>query len=240
MYVKNSPTELMGLSEAIKKLPPAPPGYIWVYEADGLSGLGRFSLKKIFKKVSKVAIAPIKAVMKVSEKIIKSPVGKIALLGAAAWYAAPWFATLAKSVGAVAAKAIVGQRTAGMTADEAARAENELSTPAMPEWAATAGNLYIAQQQAKLAAEQSAAAQARQIELDRQNAIEAQRRLELENSERAAMIREAQRQALYSQGGAGYVEGSYTEEGTPVKSDTPAWLIPAAIGGAALLLLSAQ
>lgn len=242
MHVRYSPTQLESLSGNKKSLPPPPKGYIWVYEADGLSGLGRFSLRKVVRAVT----APVLAVAKVVKSPTFKKVAKVAAIGAAAYFAAPWAATMVKSIGTAATQVIFNKRAANipseMSAEEAARADNELSTPAVPAWAATAANIYIAKQKVDQAAEQAAAAQAAQFAIDQRNAEAAKNRMRTEQAELLAMQRAEQQQAAREAGGAGYVD-TVDENGIPVlktKEKTPSWLLPAAIGGAALLMVAAS
>lgn len=126
----------------------APPGYQWVYEKDGLSGLGKFRLKKVVRAVTRVAVAPIKAVVKVSKKIVKSKAFKkiapIALVAAGAYFAAPWFLKVASVIGKGAASMLLQRGAAGappMTEEEA-QAQAASQTP--PDWFAQAASTYIA------------------------------------------------------------------------------------------------
>lgn len=204
----------------------APAGYKWEYEVDGLSGLGRFSLRKIVKSVvnvaKKVVMAPVTLLKKevaLVKKVIKSDTFKklapIALLATGAYFAAPWFIALAKTVGASAAQMLLGKHapsTEPMTADEAARAESEITSNTLPDWIAGPAQALIASR-IQGEAQAKAAQAANQIAIQNQRNAEAAARAENEVS---------------PQGRAA----------AQVAGETPGWVLPAAIGGAALLLIT--
>jgi hypothetical protein len=193
----------------------APPGYKWEYSVDGLSGLGRFKLKKVFKSVINVA----KKVVKVAKKVVKSKIGKLFVAAVAIYFAAPWFLTLVKTVGMTAAKALLQQHAPpGESAEEAAaRAETETSTGQMPDWIAGPAQALI---QSRIQGE----AQAKAAQTANQAAIALQRQQEQAAANEAARAdTEISPQARYA---------------TTTTGETPSWIIPAAIGGAALLLMT--
>jgi len=236
MHVQYSPSELNALNPSRRTLPNPPPGYVWVYEADGLSGLGKFSLKKVVRAVT----APIRKVAEVAKKVVKSKVFKVAAIATAAFFAAPWAITLIKSVGTIAAQKIFAARSAGGVPGDVL--EQETATNAVPEWAASAANVYIQNEKAKQAGEAALAAQRNQVEIDNRNAQLATERAKQEQLEYQAMQRAAQQQSIRDEAGAGYVE-TVDANGRPIstaKDKTPTWVLPAAIGGAALLLITSQ
>ena len=185
----------------------APPGYKWVYEVNGLSGLGKFKLRKIIRSVARVATAPIRAIVIVSKKIVKSKAFKklapIALVATGAYFAAPWFITLAKTIGTGAAQMLLKQRAPTnepMTADESAKVENELTSNQMPDWISGPAEAYIEQKKRKSIP------------------------------------------SYYDQAARDDTEISPQTRQIPQQfpNESPKWVIPAAIGGAALLLLTTR
>lgn len=197
-------------------LPEPPAGYVWVYETDGLSGLGKFKLKKLFKAIVSPITAVVKVAEKVAEKVVKSKTFKklapVALVGAGLYFSAPWFVKLAKGIGTVAAKALVSGR-APDTEISTEQGEMETSSENFPSWIASAAEqALIAKQQQRQAEEAQYAAAVRA----NQEAIQRQR--EEQEMRRQYEIQQQQ----------------YPQQ--PQQSQLPTWLIPAAIGGAALLL----
>ncbi len=192
---------------SIGALPPfkAPPGTKWVYETDGLSGLGRFRLKKIFKSIITAPIRLIKKEISVVKKVVKSKIGRIALLAAGAYFAAPWFLSLASKIGKSAATTLLQRHApAGQTADEAARAEAEVTASQMPDWIAGPAQAYMTRHMAP-----------------------------------APSIRQSAQPSYADQASRGDTEVSpQARQVAQQAGETPSWVIPAAIGGAALLLIT--
>jgi hypothetical protein len=147
--------DLAGLSGGVELTTP-PPGYAWVYSEDGLSGLGKFKLKKVFKSVvnvaKKVVLAPVTVVKKALESPTLKKIAKVAAIAAAVYFTggaaagvlgtsatstAPWFSALASKIGTVAATQLVqgalAKRGGEMTAEQI-QAEAQSATP--PSWLA--------------------------------------------------------------------------------------------------------
>lgn len=202
-----------GLHALPPGLPPAPPGYQWVWEPDGLSGLGGFSLKKIFKSVT----SAVKKVVKVAGKVVKK-VAPVALVAAGVYYSAPWFLKVAKTVGTAAANLLLQQAPEGEISEEQANVEAASGEP--PAWIQAGLQAILAKQQAdaalKLQREQGEAQYQAAVEANRQ-AVE-QQRLQQEMARQTVIQQQQQQRAA---------------QATP---GLPQWLLPAAIGGAALLL----
>ena len=223
MHLAHLPSHL-GRSVSTK-MPPfqAPPGYVWQYEIDGLSGLGRFKLRKIFRAIT----APIRKVAQVAQKavksVVKSKVFKVAAIATAAWFAAPWFISLAKTIGTAAATALVKSKAPGALPENVIA--EQTSATQMPDWLADTAKTAIPMYIAKRQADELAARQAEELKL---------RRLDEEKQYQASVT--ANQNAIQQQRYES--EQRRMEQQNSTAGDTNKWIVPAAIGGAALLLLT--
>lgn len=219
MHIAHLPSHL-GRSVA-PKMPPfqAPSGYAWDYEIDGLSGLGKFKLKKIVRAVT----APIRSVAKVAKKIVKSKAFKVIAVAVAVWFAAPWFITLAKTIGTAAATALVKSK-APRTLPEAEVVE-QASSSTIPDWLSDSVKAAVPMYLVKRQADGNVARQAEELKA---------RRLDEEKQYQASVAsnQNAIQQQRYD------AEQRRMEQQNSTAGDTNTWIVPAAIGGAALLLLT--
>lgn len=144
--------DLAGLSGGVELTTP-PPGYAWVYSEDGLSGLGRFKLKKVFKPITKLVKKVVLVAKKVVKKVLKNKIFRVIAVAAAIYFtagaatgvlgtsatgAAPWYSALASKIGTTAATTLVqkalAKRGGTMTAEQI-QAEAQSTTP--PTWMAS-------------------------------------------------------------------------------------------------------
>ena len=192
----------------------SPPGYQWVYETDGLSGLGRFKLRKVFRAIT----APVRSVAKVAKKIVKSKAFKLVALATVAWVAAPWFIALAKTIGTSAATALVKRRAAGAGQMTQEQIDAQASSTTPPDWIADVAQAAV---QNKLADKQFA--QQQKFLQERQ---QSQREQESQ--------REEQRPASP---GASYYGSDPSPSQSQSSSQMPSWLAPLGIGAALLIAI---
>lgn len=114
-----------------------------------LSGLGKFRLKRVFRKTRRAVTRVVKKVGNVIKKVAKKlkKVLPITAIAAGVWYATPWFTAAASKIGSVAATKILQE---GINKNRNQTVEVEEGKPLPePDWFKAAVETYITAQRAK-------------------------------------------------------------------------------------------
>ena len=191
----------------------APKGYKWEYEIDGLSGLGRFKLKSIVRAVT----APIRAVAKASQKIVKT-VAKTAKKAIKNKYFK--YAAIAYGGYLMYANAPWFQSLAKKIGSSAAKLLVQKHAPEIP-----TTNDEISRADTETTSDQmpdwiSGPAQA------------------IVDSKLAAQIAKQRAQQAAQADADTEISPQTRQAANQASGETPGWILPAAIGGAALLLMT--